>query len=377
MPGVTFTYDNNGNTLTKVNSSGTTQYAWDFENRLNSVVLPGTGGIVTFKYDPFGRRVQKSSSAATTNYLYDGSNSVEEVDQSGALLARYAQGAGTDEPLAEARGGTTALYEQDGLGSVTSLSGSAGTLANTYTYDSFGVLTASTGTMGNPFQYTGRDYDSETGLRYYRARYYSSDSGRFISADPEQFDADINFYAYVGGNPIAFVDPSGLICEDRGQKPKRCKIIVGWPGHSGALNPAQSRIQLIFSYAGIDVDFTAGSDADFEIQNVDLSYLGPGVLGYAPPGTNLAQVDIAAINAAGRRSNASAAAIFTATGVIEAHEIGHQLGLPHSSPGLMRQGTDIGDAPFKPFDFGSGLLFNRGQKLAIRRRCRQLRSRQH
>jgi RHS repeat-associated protein len=209
MPGVTFTYDGNGNTLTKVNSSGTTQYVWDFENRLSSVVLPGAGGTVAFKYDPFGRRVQKSSAAGTTNYLYDGRNSVEEVDPTGALLARYAQGAGIDEPLGEVRGGSAGFYEQDGLGSVTSLSGSTGALVNTYAYDSFGVVTASTGTMGNPFQYTGRDYDSETGLRYYRARYYDPATGRFLGEDPTGFEGGINFYAYTLNNPINLRDPSG------------------------------------------------------------------------------------------------------------------------------------------------------------------------
>jgi RHS repeat-associated protein len=205
-----FTYDGNGNTLSKVNSAGTTQYTWDFENRLTSVVLPGTGGTVAFKYDPFGRRIQKSSASGTTDYLYDGSNSVEEIDQAaGALLARYAQSIGIDEPLAESRVGTSGFYEQDGLGSVTSLSGSAGSLADTYTYNSFGVSTASAGTLGNPFQYTGRDYDSETGLRYYRARYYESSIGRFISEDPLHFAADNNFYRYVESNPVRFRDPSG------------------------------------------------------------------------------------------------------------------------------------------------------------------------
>ncbi len=210
-PVVAFTYDGNGNTLTKVDSSGTTHYNWDFENRLSSVVLPASAGTVTFKYDPFGRRVRKSSAWGTANYLYDGSNSIEEVDPNGALLARYAQGAGIDEPLAEGRGGTSGVYEQDGLGSVTSLSGSSGALADTYTYSAFGSLTASTGTLLNPFQYTGRDYDSETGLRYNRARYYDPSIGRFLSEDPIGFGGGNNFYPYVGNNPTNFTDPTGLV----------------------------------------------------------------------------------------------------------------------------------------------------------------------
>ncbi len=212
---VSYTYDKNGNMLTKALSSGTTQYTWDFENRLSSVVLAGTGGTVAFKYDPFGRRIQKAftqgSTTTTTNYVYDGANSVEEVDQNAAVLARYTQGAGIDEPLAQVRSGTTSYYDQDGLGSVTSLSSSTGSLVSTYVYDTFGNLTTSSGGVTNPFQYTGRDYDPETGLRYYRARYYDSSAGRFLSEDPLEFGGeDVNFYGYVLNSPTEFVDPEGL-----------------------------------------------------------------------------------------------------------------------------------------------------------------------
>lgn len=187
-PSATFVYDANDNMLTKADSSGTTTYNWDFENRLSSVVLPGTGGTVSFVYDPLGRRIQKSSSAGATNYFYDGENTIEELDASGNVVARYAQNWGIDEPLAEQRSGTMSFYEEDGLGSVTSLS-SLTTISNSYMYDSFGNLVSSTGLPGNPFQFTARDFDSETDLRYYRARYYDSHTGRFISQDPKRFRA--------------------------------------------------------------------------------------------------------------------------------------------------------------------------------------------
>jgi RHS repeat-associated protein len=208
------TYDNNGNTLTSVAGSNTTTYTWDFENRLASATLPGTGGSVTFKYDPFGRRIQKSftqsSTTTTTNYLYDGDNSIEEVDQNGAVLARYTQGLNIDEPLAELRSGTTSYYQADGLGSVTSLTNGAGALANTYTYDSFGKQTASTGTLTNPFRYTARELDAETNLYYYRARYYDPGAGRFTSEDSlREVVGGLNFYAYVLNNPARFIDPIG------------------------------------------------------------------------------------------------------------------------------------------------------------------------
>ena len=202
-----YTYDNNGNTLTDPSGKS---YTWDFENRLTQVVVPGTG-TVTFKYDPFGRRVQKSSPSGTVNYLYIGANILEEVDASGNALARYTHsGAVADEPLAELRSGSTSYYELDGLGSVTSLSNTGGTVANSYTYDSYGKLTASTGTLANPFQYTGREFDQETGLRYYRARYYNSSGGRFTSEDPIGFlGSGTNFYRYVNNSPLNSGDPSG------------------------------------------------------------------------------------------------------------------------------------------------------------------------
>jgi len=150
------------------------------------------------------------TASVPTVYLYDGASLVEEVDNSGNLLARYTQSTRIDQPLAEVRSGTTTYYEQDGVGSSTSLSSSAGTLSNTYNYDSFGKLTASTGTTINPFRYTGREFDSETGIYYYRARYYDPTNGRFIGEDPMRFGGAVNFYAYVHNNAVNLTDPLGL-----------------------------------------------------------------------------------------------------------------------------------------------------------------------
>ena len=109
-----YTYDSNGNTTSKTDSTGTTNYTWDFENRLTSVTLPGSGGTVSFKYDPFGRRIYKSSSSGISIYAYDDDgNLIEETNASGAVVARYSQGLNTDEPLAELRSGTTSYYQAD------------------------------------------------------------------------------------------------------------------------------------------------------------------------------------------------------------------------------------------------------------------------
>ena len=202
-------YDYNGNATSKTDSTGTTNYSWDFENRLTSVTLPGSGGTISFKYDPFGRRIYKSSSNGTSIYAYDGDNLIEETNSSGTAVARYSDGLNIDEPLAMLRSAATSYYHADGLGSVTSLSNAAGALAQTYTFDSFGKQTASSGSLTNPFQYTARESDSETGLDYYRARYYDPSAGRFISEDPIRFEAGVNFYAYVRNNATGFRDPTG------------------------------------------------------------------------------------------------------------------------------------------------------------------------
>ena len=201
-----YAYDANGNTLSDPSGKS---YTWDFENRLIQAVVPGTG-TTTFRYDPFGRRIQKSGPLGTTNYLYDGSNLIEGTDQNGNLLARYTDTLNLDEPLSELVSGAASYYERDGLGSVTSLTNSSGAVANSYVYDSYGRLTASTGTIANPFQYTDREFDPETGIYEYRARYYDQNVGRFIGEDPIRFKAGTNFYRYARNTPTFFTDPFGL-----------------------------------------------------------------------------------------------------------------------------------------------------------------------
>jgi len=84
-------------------------------------------------------------------------------------------------------------------------------VARTYRYDSFGRIISQTGTLDQPFTFTGREYDPETGLYYYRARYYDPKAGRFISKDPIGFGGgDLNLFRYVGNDPANFTDPSGL-----------------------------------------------------------------------------------------------------------------------------------------------------------------------
>jgi RHS repeat-associated protein len=88
-----------------------------------------------------------------------------------------------------------------------------GTVQASYVYDSFGNLTDSTGSLTNSLRYTAREFDAETGLHYYRARYYDPAAGHFLSEDPVRFFAgDVNFYSYVFQSPVNYTDPTGLSC---------------------------------------------------------------------------------------------------------------------------------------------------------------------
>ena len=155
----------------------------------------------------------KSSALGTSTYAYDLDNLVEETNASGAVVARYSQGFSVDEPLAMLRSSTTSYYQADGLGSTTSLSSAAGALVQTYTFDSFGRQTSSSGSVTNFFQYTGREWDSETNLYYYRARYYDQRQGRFWTMDTFEGDPNsppsLHKYLYADATPPNRLDPSG------------------------------------------------------------------------------------------------------------------------------------------------------------------------
>jgi RHS repeat-associated protein len=199
--GQTLTYDNNGN----LTSDGTNTYTWNARNQL--VSMSGPGLSASFQYDALGRRSGKTINAVTTGFLYDGLNIVQE--QSGGSASANVLTGAIDQLFSRSDSSGTANSLTDALGSVTALTDSNGTIQTQYTYEPFGKTTATGATSNNPSKYTGRE-DDETGLYYYRARYYSPNLQRFISEDPIGLAGGSNLYAYVHNNPVSFTDALGL-----------------------------------------------------------------------------------------------------------------------------------------------------------------------
>jgi RHS repeat-associated protein len=131
--------------------------------------------------------------------------SAPDFDAAGNITARYLFGDQTDEILARFRPGEgTAWYLTDHLGTVRDLAGAGGELIDHIDYDSFGSVVVETqAAYGDRFKFTGREFDAETGLYYYRARFYDPALGRFLSQDPIGIAAgDPNLYRYVNNRPV-------------------------------------------------------------------------------------------------------------------------------------------------------------------------------
>lgn len=209
---VNYAFDANGNLVSKTDTSGTTTYSYDGEDRLVQVELPN-GAVVDFGYDPFGNRILRDVDGTVTKFVLDGVNNLLELDNSDATLARYTAAFGYDTWLSMERGGNEYVYHNDALGSVYGLSNASEGLENSYDYFAFGRIKGQSGSVSNSVAFTGREWDSQVGLYYYRSRYLDGATGRFVSKDKfpgiQNRTASLNYFSYAEGNPIVNTDPRG------------------------------------------------------------------------------------------------------------------------------------------------------------------------
>lgn len=202
---VTLGYDGRGNLTT----SGTTGYAYTSDNLLKST---STG--ISAGYDTSGRLIEYNSSVST-RFNYDGGQiSAEIANPSGAVQRRYIWGPGPDEIVTwyEGAGANDRRFaHQDERGSVIAWSDGTGALIAINRYDEYGIPAS---TNIGRFQYTGQAWLDGLGMYHYKARLYSPTLGRFMQTDPIGYGDGINWYNYVGSDPVNGTDSSGLADDD-------------------------------------------------------------------------------------------------------------------------------------------------------------------
>ena len=180
---------------------------------LTQVELPG-GTVVSYLADSKGRRVSKRvDGVKVQGFLYQNAlKPVVELDGNNNIVARFVYGSKSHVPDYMLKGGQTYRIISDHLGSVRLVvNSSTGTVAQRLDYDEYGVIINDSHPGFQPFAYAGGLYDVDTGLVRFGARDYDASVGRWLQSDPIGLKGGINTYAYVGGNPISFVDPFGLL----------------------------------------------------------------------------------------------------------------------------------------------------------------------
>jgi RHS repeat-associated protein len=213
-----YQYDPEGNRTKRTRLADNTvdDYTWDYRNRLVSIVSKNAAGSVTktvgYEYDVDDQRVRKTVDGVVENYFIDRNQIAFVTDGSGNETFHYLYGLNVDSVMAQDSPAGMVWSLADRLGSIDTLTDKDGNVVDKRSFDSFGrVLNQTNPLVSFRYGYTGRELDLESGLNYYRARYYDSNVGRFISVDPIGFDAgDTNLYRYVGNNSTNANDPTGM-----------------------------------------------------------------------------------------------------------------------------------------------------------------------
>jgi RHS repeat-associated protein len=206
-PTVSYTYDANGNTITK---TGGWTYSYDYENRLTKAVQSGTTLQQNY-YDGDGNRVKQVAGSSTYTYSYQGLNILYDKNVTGSTttVTKHFYSGGLQ--IAKMVGTTTYYLHQDALGSTRLVATSTVTIKFSSYYVPYGNNYAISGK--EVFMYTGKPYDSATGMYYEGARYYDPMTGRFTIQDSisgtQEDPMSLNRYIYARDNPMKIVDLAG------------------------------------------------------------------------------------------------------------------------------------------------------------------------
>ena len=211
----TYAYDKNGN-LTSISGAKAVQYSYDEFGRLKAVsaTMNGITSQEKYTYDAEGNRISRTNDTETVYYVNDTcadlTQVIAELNNNGSLKKEYTRGLA----VISATNGKAEAYcfVSDGLGNIRAITAN-GVITDQYRYDAYGNLIEKIGDTDNDLLYNGEQYSEACGLYYLRARYMDPTTGRFISMDAyagELVDpTSMHKYLYANANPVMYSDPSG------------------------------------------------------------------------------------------------------------------------------------------------------------------------
>lgn len=221
-------YDANGNLL----NDSEHNYSYNLNNKLSIA----DNGKSTYSYDALSRRISKSIDGKIIKYFYVLGQLVEQYEEN-LPTASYIIGNDIDESLLMIQNNNNYYYHANQLGSTIALTDKSGSILERIKYDVYGKHQAFNPTgevmyksaIDNNILFTGREYDMETGLYYFRARTQHPQIGNFMQRDPLLYFDGLNIYTYVHNNPVILVDPSGYAQKYRAPLQSLEKIIGKTP----------------------------------------------------------------------------------------------------------------------------------------------------
>ena len=203
-----YSYDANGNLIAIDQGGKRTIFSYDALDRL--IKVEKNDSITHYRYDSFHRRLSKTHDGLTTRFLYLKNNEIGSLQDTIKELRILGSGKGAEIGAAVAieLEGVPYTPIHDPYGNVMALLDLNGNPVAHYRYSAFGEEEIYGQTL-NPWRYSSKRVDPETGFLYFGRRYYMPSIGRWLTPDPLSFADGPNLYAYVHNHPLTMIDPDG------------------------------------------------------------------------------------------------------------------------------------------------------------------------